>query len=92
MRVGRGRRPPARAAAAPEGRAPSPSGLTTVQHQVDCACADMVVGLHHARRGDLGRAVKLIRRARHELAAAELKLLALLRARTLEAVADGREG
>lgn len=68
----------------------APVEVTAIGHRIDCACADMAVARSLSKQGELVRAALLLRRAQRELVAAELRLLALERARSLEKVTKGR--
>lgn len=68
----------------------APVEVTAIGHRIDCACADMAVARSLSKQGELVRAALLLRRAQRELVEAELKLLALDRARSLAQVTSRR--
>jgi hypothetical protein len=66
----------------------APANFAAFTYDLDCAQADAAMARDQAvRRGELGRAVVLLRRAQRLLAGAELDLLARIRAAALAAAA-----
>jgi hypothetical protein len=51
---------------------------------MDFGCADLAVAASKVRRGDLGHAVVLLRRAQRQLADAEIELLERIRKTAIE--------